>query len=49
MPIDINFTAVGIINIPTEEELISAMEDLRDKPLNSAWIKEKGAVKKQLK
>ena len=36
VPIDIYFTAVGIINIPTEEELISAMEEMRDKPLRSA-------------
>ena len=36
MPIDIYFTAVGIIYIPTEEELIAAMEELRDKPLKSA-------------
>lgn len=35
-PIDIYFTAVGIINIPTEEELISAMEEMREKPLKSA-------------
>ena len=42
MPIDIYFTAVGIINIPTEEELIAAMEEMREKPLKSAWIKEKG-------
>ena len=45
MPIDIYFTAVGIINIPTEEELIAAMEELRDKPLKSAWIKEKGIAR----
>ena len=36
VPIDIYFTAVGIINIPTEEELISAMKEMRDKPLKSA-------------
>ena len=36
VPIDIYFTAVGIINIPTEEELISSMEEMRDKPLKSA-------------
>ena len=36
VPIDIYFTAVGIINIPTEEELIAAMEEMRDKPLKSA-------------
>ena len=36
VPIDIYFTAVGIINIPTEEELISAMEEMRNKPLKSA-------------
>lgn len=36
VPIDIFFTAVGIINIPTEEELFAAMEEIRDKPLKSA-------------
>ena len=36
VPIDIYFTAVGIINIPTEEELISAMEEMREKSLKSA-------------
>lgn len=34
VPIDIYFTAIGIINIPTEEELISAMEEMYDKQLN---------------
>ena len=36
VPIDIYFTAVGIINIPTEKELIAAMEEIREKPLKSA-------------
>lgn len=36
IPIDIYFTAVGIINIPTEKELISAMEEMREKPLKTA-------------
>ena len=36
VPIDISFTAVGIINIPTEKELIAAMEEIREKPLKSA-------------
>ena len=36
VPIDIYFTAVGIINISTEEELIAAMEEMREKPLKSA-------------
>ena len=31
VPIDISFTAVGIINIPTEKELIAAMEEMRGK------------------
>lgn len=34
--IDISFTAVGIINIPTEKELIAAMEEMRENPLKSA-------------
>ena len=36
VPIDITFTAVGIINIPTEKELLSAMEEMRTKPLQTA-------------
>lgn len=33
VPIDISFTTVGIINVPTEKELITAMEKMREKPL----------------
>lgn len=36
VPIDISFTAVGIINIPTEKELIAAMEEIREKPMKTA-------------
>ena len=36
VPIDIFFAAVGIINIPTEKELIATMEEIREKPLKSA-------------
>lgn len=36
VPIDISFTAVGIINIPTEKELIAAMQEMRETPLKSA-------------
>lgn len=36
VPVDISFTAVGIINIPTEKELIAAMEEMRENPLKSA-------------
>ncbi len=36
VPIDISFTAVGIINIPTEKELIAAMEEMRENPLKIA-------------
>ena len=36
VPIDISFTAVGIINIPTEKELIAAMEEMRENLLKSA-------------
>ena len=36
VPIDITFTAVGIINIPTEKELLSAMEEMRARPLQTA-------------
>lgn len=36
VPIDISFTAVGIINVPTEKELITAMEKMREKLLKTA-------------
>ena len=36
VPIDISFTAVGIINIPAEKELIATMEEIREKPLKTA-------------
>ncbi|MDD2647397.1 MAG: recombinase family protein [Eubacteriales bacterium] len=36
VPIDISFTAVGIINIPTEKELIAAMEEMRENSLKTA-------------
>lgn len=36
VPIDISFTAIGIINVPTEKELITAMEKMREKPLKTA-------------
>ncbi len=36
VPIDISFTAVGIINIPTEKELLKAMEEMRETPLKTA-------------
>ena len=36
VPIDISFTAVGIINVPTEKELITAMGKMREKPLKTA-------------
>lgn len=36
VPIDISFTAVGIINILTEKELIAAIEEMREKPLKTA-------------
>ena len=35
VPIDISFTAVGIINVPTEKELITAMEKMREKLLKT--------------
>lgn len=34
--IGISFTAVGIINLHTEKELIAAMEGMWEKPLKSA-------------
>lgn len=36
VPIDISFTAVGIINIPTEKELLAAIEEMRGNPLKTA-------------
>lgn len=36
VPIDISFTAVGIINVPTEKELITVMEKMREKLLKTA-------------
>ena len=36
VPINIFFTAVGIINIPTEKEPIATMEEIRENPLKSA-------------
>ena len=36
VPIDITFTAVGIINIPTENELLVAMEEMRNDPIKTA-------------
>ncbi len=41
VPIDIYFTAVGIINIPTEKELIAAMEEMRENPLKPLETKGK--------
>ena len=37
----ISLTAVGIINIPTEKELIAAMEEIREKSLKTAGNKGK--------
>lgn len=36
VPVDIYFTAVGIISIPDEEEILQIMEDIRTKPLRIA-------------
>ena len=36
IPIDISFTAVGIINIPTEKELIATMKEIQENPLKTA-------------
>ena len=35
IPIDISFTAVGIINIPTEKELIATMKEIQENPLKT--------------
>ena len=36
VPIDISFTLVEIINIPTENEFIAVMEEIKEKSLKSA-------------
>lgn len=36
VPVDIHFTAVGIINIPDAEEILQIMEEIRTKPLKIA-------------
>lgn len=36
IPIDIRFTAVGIIDIPTEKELLQLIEEMRENPLKTA-------------
>ena len=36
VPVDIHFTAVGIINIPDTEEILQIMEEIRTKPLKIA-------------
>ncbi len=36
VPIKIHFTAVGIIDIPDEKEILQVMEEIRMKPLKTA-------------
>ena len=36
VPVDIHFTAVGIINVPDTEEILQIMEEIRTKPLRIA-------------
>ena len=36
VPIDIFFTAVGIIDIPTEQEVLKLIEEMRENPLKTA-------------
>ena len=36
VPVDIYFTAVGIINVPDTEEILQIMEEIRTKPLRIA-------------
>lgn len=36
VPVDIHFTAVGIISIPDQEEILQIMEEIRTKPLKIA-------------
>ena len=36
VPVDISFTAVGIINIPTEQEILKTIREMRENPLKTA-------------
>lgn len=36
VPIDIHFTAVGLISLPNEKELLELIEEIKAKPLKSA-------------
>ena len=36
VPIDIHFTAVGLISLPDEKELLELIEEIKANPLKSA-------------
>lgn len=36
VPVEIHFTAVGIINVPDTEEILQTMEEIRTNPLRIA-------------
>ena len=36
VPVDISFTAAGIINIPTEQEILETIQEMRENPLKTA-------------
>ena len=36
VPVEIHFTAVGIINLPDTEEILQILEEIRTKPLRIA-------------
>ena len=36
VPVDIHFTAVGLINLPDEKELLELIEKVKANPLKSA-------------
>ena len=36
VPIDIHFTAVGLISLPNEKELLELIEEIKENPLKSA-------------
>ena len=36
VPVDIHFTAVGLISLPDEKELLELIEEIKENPLKSA-------------
>ncbi len=38
MKVDIYFTAVGMIDIPTEKEILATMEEIRNNPQDFKFV-----------